>query len=214
MSTGHENFKYTHEPGTNNYLGVQVNYGQNGSFELKQTFLIEQILKLIEVSGEFNNQMSPAIKPQLHKDETGLEWKCKWNYRQVIGMLNYLHSSTWPDLAFVVHQAARFYEDPKLSHKCAVCRIATYLLGTKDRGIIYKPDKSKGLECCVDAGFAGGWSNADANNADNVLSCTGYVIHYTGCPIIWSSKLQTEITLLTAEAEWQDNWDLIHWYVH
>ena len=31
---------------------------------------------------------------------------------------------------------------------------------------------------------------------------TGFVICYTGCPIIWSSKLQTEIALSTAEAEY------------
>ena len=39
-------------------------------------------------------------------------------------------------------------------------------------------------------------------NADNDLSRTGFVIRYAGCPIIWSSKLQTEIALSTAEAEY------------
>ena len=50
--------------------------------------------------------------------------------------------------------------------------------------------------------FAGGWNMADSTNADNVLSRTGFVIRYTGCPVIWSSKLQTEISLSTAEAEY------------
>ena len=76
------------------------------------------------------------------------------------------------------------------------------MLGTKDRGIIYTFDDTKGLECHVDAGFAGGWHNADADNPDNVLSQIGYVISYAGCPILWSSKLQTEIALSTAEAEY------------
>ena len=49
--------------------------------------------------------------------------------------------------------------------------------------------------------FAGGWSAADSENADNVLSRTGFVICYASCPIIWCSKLQTEIALSTAEAE-------------
>ena len=51
----------------------------HNTFELKQPFLIEQILKLVEVNGEFNERISPAIKPQLHKDESGAEGKCKWN---------------------------------------------------------------------------------------------------------------------------------------
>jgi hypothetical protein len=39
-------------------------------------------------------------------------------------------------------------------------------------------------------------------NADNVYSQTGYIIWYAGCPIYWQSKLQTEMALSTAEAEY------------
>jgi len=35
-----------------------------------------------------------------------------------------------------------------------------------------------------------------------VCSCTGYVIMYASCPILWVSKLQTEIALHTTEAEY------------
>ena len=65
-----------------------------------------------------------------------------------------------------------------------------------------KPDKTKGLECFVDADFAGGWDRTDVDNAENVLSRTGFVIMYAGCPVYWVSKLQTEIALSTAEAEY------------
>ena len=34
------------------------------------------------------------------------------------------------------------------------------------------------------------------------VSRTGYVLRYAGCPITWCSKLQTEIVLSTAEAEY------------
>ncbi len=63
-------------------------------------------------------------------------------------------------------------------------------------------DKLKGTEVYVDADFAGGWSSEDANNADNVLSQTGFVICYANRPLIWTSKLQTEIALSTAKAEY------------
>ncbi len=81
-------------------------------------------------------------------------------------------------------------------------RIGRYLLDTRKRGIIYKLDKSKGLECYVDVDFAGEWSQADAENADNVLSRTGYILMYANCPILWVSRLQTEIALSTAKAEY------------
>ena len=77
-----------------------------------------------------------------------------------------------------------------------------YDIDTQKRGIIYKPDCSKGLECYVDADFAGGWIQANASNAENVLSRTGYVIMYANCPILWVSRLQTEIALSTAEAKY------------
>eukprot|EP00956_Cyclotella_meneghiniana_P030506 scaffold76990_cov25-Cyclotella_meneghiniana.AAC.1 len=100
------------------------------------------------------------------------------------------------------HQTARFCIDPKLSHEQAIMRIGRYLLGTADRGIIYEPDPKKGLECYVDADFAGGWSQTDSEDAENLMSRTGYVIMYAGCPVYWVSKLQTEIALSTAEAEY------------
>jgi len=117
-------------------------------------------------------------------------------------MLAYLANNTRPELSMAVHQCARFCNEPMLSHERAIKHIGKYLLKDPDRGIIYEPDESKGIECYVDADFAGGWSQADADNADNVMSRTGYVIMYAGCPILWGSKLQTEIALSTAEAEY------------
>jgi hypothetical protein len=89
-----------------------------------------------------------------------------------------------------------------LSHKKSIMCIGCYLLDTRKRGIIYKPDKSKGLECYINVDFAEGWSQADAENADNVLSCTGYILMYANCPILWVSCLQMEIALSTAKAEY------------
>ncbi len=88
------------------------------------------------------------------------------------------------------------------SHELAILQIGCYLYDNAESGIIYKVDKSKGLEVYTDADFAGGWNNADSQNADNVLSRTGFVICYANCPILWCSKLQTEIALSTAEAEY------------
>ena len=117
-------------------------------------------------------------------------------------MLSYLTNSVRPEIQMAVHQTARFSVNPMRSHELAVIRIARYLVDNPDRGIIYNINKDKGLEVYVDADFAGGWNCADADNADNVLSRTGFIICYANCPIIWSSKLQTEIALSTAEAEY------------
>ena len=117
-------------------------------------------------------------------------------------MLTYLQGTTRPDISMAVHQCARFSINPMLSHERAVMRIGRYLLSTKNRGIIFKPDKYRGLKCYIDADFVGGWSKSDPDDADNVLSRTGFVIFYADCPLLRASSMQTEIALSTAESEY------------
>ena len=99
-------------------------------------------------------------------------------------MLTYLQLVTRPDLSMATHQSARFCINPMLSHERAIYRIGKYLKGTKDKDIIFKPDINKALECYVDANFSGGWDKADVDNPTAVMSRTGYVIMFCGCPLI------------------------------
>ena len=99
-------------------------------------------------------------------------------------------------------QCAQFSKDPKKSHEVAAKQIVRYLHQTKDQGIIPKPNKKLGLECYVNADFAGGWEPDQALDPRACLSRTGYVIFYANCLIIWQSKLQTTIALSTTEAEY------------
>ena len=100
-----------------------------------------------------------------------------------------------------VHQTAQFCNNPKLSHESAIKRLGRNLYHTKTKGIVYNPEITKSLECYVDADFAGGWMQADVNDAENVLSRTGIVIMYANYPIFWCSRVQTEIALSTALRE-------------
>jgi len=53
----------------------------------------------------------------------------------------------------------------------------------------------------VDANFAGNWKQSEADSRDTTRSRHGYIILYTGCPILWASQLQTEIALSSTESE-------------
>ena len=77
-----------------------------------------------------------------------------------------------------------------------------YLKGTKDKGIILRPNPQEGIKCYVDADFAGGYSEDTKDDPMSVFSRTGYVIFYYGCPVLWVSKMQSEISLSTVEAEY------------
>ena len=92
--------------------------------------------------------------------------------------------------------------NPKLQHERALKRIDRYLKGTLDKGIILRPDPNEGIKCYVDANFAGGYCNDTKDDPISVYSRIGYVIFYFGCPVLWVSKLQAEISLSTVEAEY------------
>ena len=68
--------------------------------------------------------------------------------------------------------------------------------------MIYRPDITRGPECYIDADFSGGWKDGNHDSPESVLSRTGFVIVYAGCPITWGSKLQIEIALITTESEY------------
>ena len=101
-----------------------MDHNENGSFRMSQPFLIERILNEIPGMQNCNPAKDPATAATLlTKDITGESHKENWNYRTIIGMLNFLVNSTQPELDFAVHQCARFCSDPKHSHEQAVKRI-------------------------------------------------------------------------------------------
>ena len=203
LRDGKEEFELTDEGSIDKYLGVMIRDIDENSFEMSQPFLIRRILDFLSLDlDKTRSRETPVGKPLLNKDLNGSQRKHQWVYRGAVGMLSYLCNSVRPEIQMAVHQTARFSVNPMRSHELAIMRIGRYLINSPDRGMVYKIDKTKGLEVYVDADFAGGWSSADADSADNVLSQTGFVICYANCPIVWCSKLQTEIALSTAEAEY------------
>ena len=73
---------------------------------------------------------------------------------------------------------------------------------TNNEGILFRPDRTRSIDTFVDASFAGEWNKEWSEESSSVLSRTGYIVLYVNCPIIWSSKLQTQIALSTTESEY------------
>ena len=114
-----------------------------------------------------------------------------------------MEKCTRPDIAYAVHQCARFCEEPKEEHAQAVEFLLKYLAGSKGKGIILKPNQSPVIDIYADADFAGNWNHMTAEHEPSTAkSRSGYIINFSGCPIHWASKLQTQIALSTTEAEY------------
>jgi hypothetical protein len=188
------------------YLGVKVAQDDDGSFHFSQPHLIDQILTDLHLLqpgtkvAATPSLLTKVLQPPTTDDEPFDE---SFHYRSVIGKLNFLEKSTRPDIAYSVHQCARHMENPSASHGRAVKRIGRYLLGTRDKGLIFKPDTKALFECYADADYCGNWSHSIAmENIDTARSRTGYFVTFASCPLLWASRLQTEIALSTTEAEY------------
>ena len=117
-------------------------------------------------------------------------------------MLLYLSGNSCPDIAFAVNQAARFTHDPKQSHAVAVKKIVRYLIGTCTHGLIFYPTDDWKIDCYVDADFCGLWGVENPDDPIVSKSQTGFIITLAGCPLMWKSCLQSEVSVSTMHAEY------------
>jgi histone deacetylase 1/2 len=205
-------YNVTDEGQIDNYLGVKVELLPDGAIKLTQPHLIDQVLKDLNLlqSNQEGSKYSPKVCDTpaqsttiLQRDPEGPAHEESWSYCSVIGKLNFLEKSSRPDLAYSVHNCARFSSAPKVAHSKAVKRIGRYLAGTRNKGIIMTPDPTRSVEVHADADFSGLYDPETAIfDPVTAKSRTGYLVSYMGCPIIWASKLQTETAISTTEAEY------------
>jgi len=183
------------------YLGVQVEVERTGTVTFKQGGLIKKVLKYCGMD-DCNKKWTPASTTPLGTDPNGKRFDAKWEYATAIGMLLYLSANSRPDIQYAVHQCARFTHTPKMSHQQAILRICRYLKATEDKGLSFRPTNELTLDCYADVDFAGLYNVENHTDPVCVKSRTGFVLLLGGCPLYWSSKLQTEIALSTTEAEY------------
>ena len=153
----------------------------------------------------YNGLPTPTkVESPLGTDVNGSEAKRDWpnSYASVIGMMLYLSSITRPDISFAVHQCSRFTHNTKASHETAVKRICRYLQGTNNNGLVFNPYKKLVVDCYVDADFAGLWGHENPQDPICARSRTRFVVTFANLPLLWMSKLHTEIGLSTLNSEY------------
>ena len=207
LRSSKQNFTIEDEGAVGDFLGVKIDCSDDGMITLTQPQLIDLIIEDLNMKDNTKLRAIPACSSKLlHKDADRESVKVNFHYHSVIGKLNFLEKSTHADISVSIHQCARFQDNPKRSHLQAVRTIGRYLRGTRDKGIVMRPDHTKSFECWVDANYAGNWYEPGATGAAKdpmtAKSRSGWVITYAGCPITWSSKLQTLTALSSTEAKY------------
>ena len=188
------------------FLGVDIQHDNKPqTITLTQSGLTQRVITALGLCSSNSVKCdTPTETAALPKDADGAAASGMIGYPCVVRMLLYLSGHSRPDISFAVHQCSRYTFQPKLKkHEIALKRIGLYLKGTADKGLIIKPANNMGIECYPDADFAGLWGHENPHNPHCAHSRTGFVICVAEWPVVvWISKLQTEITLSTMEAEY------------
>jgi hypothetical protein len=126
------------------------------------------LVKLVSLVGLFDCIGEPAFD-------------LNFNYRSVVGKLNYLAQTACPNIMYATHQTAKYSSDSRTSHGEAVLYLIHYLKKTRDLGLFFKPDPNKDFECYCDADFSGLCNKAFAPvDPSSSKSQSGWIIFYAG----------------------------------
>ena len=131
--------------------------------------MIDKVLAATEFT-DCNGCETPATTDPLHIDKHGAPFNESWQYDSIIGMLMYLAGNTGPDIAYTVHQAARFTHAPWRSHASGIQCILWYLQWRKREGLLLKPMKDFSVDCYADVEFGGLYGTEDKDNPVSVKS--------------------------------------------
>ena len=126
--------------------------------------------------GDCNSVSTPAepglklsldMSPQTDKE---VEEMKQIPYKEAVGALLYISTTTRPDISYAVGQVAKFNHNTGVQHWKAVKRIFRYLAGTREYGILFSPNPSGKEEEIV------GFTDADhAGDPDDRTSTSGCV---------------------------------------
>lgn len=192
-------FKLKHLGELRHYLGMRITRDRTTrSMHISQESYIKQLLVQLEMYGctTFKSPIDKKIKLDIIDPEYKATKELIQAYSSIIGALNWLACMTRPDIAYAVHYLSRFIKQPTNDHLLAAKRVIRYLAGTMSLGVAYGP---KGLE----NGELVGYSDASWHDCKNTgRSTSGYVFKYWNGAISWRSRLQKEVSMSTAEAEY------------
>ena len=107
--------------------------------------------------NEFSPKDTPAIQTPLGLDIDDAHHKetYKWRYTAALVMIQYLSRNKWLGIDLGVNQFSHHTNSPKLTHDIKIKYIYHNLKVTRDKGLVFKPNKVLNVDCYVDADFAG-----------------------------------------------------------
>jgi hypothetical protein len=115
------NLNITDEGDISDFLGVNISFKDDKTINLTQPHLIDQIVKDLKMNDKTkSNDILACSSRILKRNLKGVPFDNTFHYRSVIGKLKYLEKATRSDTSYIMHQCARFVEEPCENHTKAI----------------------------------------------------------------------------------------------
>jgi hypothetical protein len=197
-------FKITVEEDVSSYLGIHIERLSDGSVQLTQPKLLNQLFE--EFHPEDMPRTDRVTAPQRlpvsqSQAPTAID---TGQYLHLLGILLYLTKSR-PDIATAVSFAATHATAPTLGDYHELLHCVKYLYNTREKGLILRRNSSPGapltLRCYVDASYL---THSDSK------SHTGYCMSFGELGAFYSkSSKQTLVTTSSTHAEMRALYQLV-----
>jgi hypothetical protein len=189
------------------YLGLSVTFEDDGSVSLSQTAYIDRVIERFHLEaancenihtpwltgpqGKLSLRDCPSTPEELKRSSTR-------PYAEAVGALQWMVSTTRPDIAYAVSAVSRYMTNHGDRHWAAVIRILKYLKNTRTQSLTFRPNplpsKLLLLSCYSDADWA--------SEEDGRRSQGGYVVALNGSAVAARSMRQRIVTLSSMESEY------------
>ncbi|XP_038904419.1 uncharacterized mitochondrial protein AtMg00810-like [Benincasa hispida] len=172
------------------FVGFQIQ-------QLKDCIFISQSKYAKALANKFGLENARAkrtpalIHVKLSRDSNGATDES--SYQSIIESLLY-HTTSRPDIAFIVGVCTRYQAKQKASHLLGAKRITKYISGTYEYGLLYSFDTNNSLVGYCDTDWA--------ESSEDRKSASGSCFFLGNNPLSWFSKKQNCIFLSTTEAKY------------
>nr|CCA24845.1 PREDICTED: copia proteinlike putative [Albugo laibachii Nc14] len=184
-------FEMTHSGKCTFVVGIELVDGSDASVTICQRHFVNDILKRFGMN-ECKATTSPLeLSSRLVLNNEAIKFDA--SFREAVGALMHLMTTTRPNIAYAVGYVSRFMENTQQEQWTAVKCIYRYLQGTKSHRFHFHPSDKFDFR---------GYSNADwAGELTDGKSTSGYISMLVGAPLSWGRKKHSSVSLSTSEAE-------------
>src|SRR5210317_2093779 len=193
------------EGDVSDFLGVHIEKIGGNVYHLHQQHQIKRVINDLNLHHDNvkTKEVPCKISEVLKRDRDGTPFDKSFDYRSVIRKLNHIERCSRLNIAYIVHQCARFMSEPRRIHGNAKKWLERCLKLTKGFGYVIKPQEKRELEIYVDTDWSGNWDKTELErDIDTARSRYGFIIRYMGVVIFHASRLMQLIALSSTEAEY------------